>query len=93
MNRIEAGITKCQTKIEAKNYPPEKLAALHKAMDMDFNEYCRFQTLKSAHVGNKLTLDEAQSIYVYLGNAPEFFNEQPLPVKYVLTEVFAALLK
>ena len=93
MNRIISGIEKAKTAIAAKNLSEQRLAELHKAMDMEFSEYCRFQTLKSAAMGTKLNLEEAQTIYVYLGNTPEHFNQQPLPVKWVLTEVFASLLK
>lgn len=93
MNRILVGIDRANAAIEKKNLSPEKLASTSKAMDMQLDEYCRFQTLKSAAVGTKLTLDEAQTIYGFLGNTPEQFNQQPLAVKWVLTEVFASLLK
>jgi hypothetical protein len=93
MNRIINGIAKANTVIAAKNLPADKLAAMSKNMDMEVSEYCRFQTLKSAAVGTKLTLDEANTIYGFLGNTPEHFNGQPIAVKWVLTEVFASLLK
>lgn len=94
MNRILVGIDRANATIEAKKFSPEKLAAMHKNMDMEIGEYCRFQTLKSlASTNGKLTLDEAQTVYGYLGNTPEHFNSQPLAVKWVLTEVFASLLK
>jgi len=93
MNRILNGIAKANAAIAAKALSPEKLATMAKSMDMAHDEYCRFQTLKSAAVGTKLTLDEAQTVYGFLGNTPEHFNEQPIAVKWVLTEVFASLLK
>lgn len=93
MNRILIAIDKANAAIKDKNLSPEKLAALSKNMDMALDEYCRFQTLKSAAVGGKLTLDEAQTIYAFLGTTLDHFNAQPVAVKWVLTEVFASLLK
>ena len=94
MNRILTGIDRAQAAINAKNLSPEKLAETSKAMDMDIAEYCRFQTLKSlASQDGRLSLDEAQTVYGFLGNTPEHFNSQSLAAKYVLTQVFASLLK
>lgn len=93
MNRILSWIERAKTAIQAKALPPEKLAELHKGLDMPVDEYCHFQTLKSAAVGTKLTLDEAQTIYDLLGNTPEHFNRQPLEIKYALTKVFSELIK
>lgn len=93
MNRILLGIERAKAAIVKKGLSPEKQAELHKVTDMELDEYCRFQTLKSAAVGSQLTLDEAQTIYGFLGNTPEHFNQQPLAVKWVLTEVYASLLK
>lgn len=93
MNRILVGIDRANAIIKQKNLSSERLAELSKNMNMELDEYCRFQTLKSAAVGSKLTLDEAQTIYGFLGNTPEHFNNQPIAVKWVLTEVFASLLK
>jgi len=94
MNRILAGIERAKAAIASKNLPAEKLAEVSSNMDMELDEYCRFQELKSIAVCNgKLTLDEAQTVYNFLGNTPEHFNKQPLAVKVVLTQVFASLLK
>lgn len=92
-NRILNGIAKATVLIASKKLTPEKTEELRKTMDMELMEYCRFQELKSAATGTKLTLDEAMTIYGFLGNTPDHFNKQSLPVKYVLTEVFASLLK
>ena len=68
-------------------------AGMAKQMDMAFDEYCSFQNLKSiASTTGRLTLEEAMTIYGYLGNTPEHFNAQPLAVKYCLTNVFSSLL-
>ena len=92
-NRILIGIDRARAAIAKKNLSPEKTAELSKSMDMEFADYATFQTRKSAAVGTKLTLDEAQTVYGFLGNTVEHFNKQPLAVKWVLTEVFASLLR
>jgi hypothetical protein len=40
-----------------------------------------------------LSLDEAQTVYMYLGESVDTFNKQPLEVKIVLTQLFQELLK
>jgi len=93
MNRIRVGIDRANEMIAKKNLSPEKITEHSKLMDMDFMEYVRFQELKSGLVGVKLNLDEANTVYGFLGNTVEHFNRQPLAVKWVLTEFFALLLK
>ena len=67
---------------------------LHKTLDMSFDEYCKFQELKSLAVANeKITLDEGQYIYMMLGNIPDHFNNQPIAVKVVLTKIYEELLR
>ena len=94
-NRITAAIAKMKTQIAAKvaaGLTQEKVDATHKALDMDLEEYCKFQELKSAACMDKLTLEESQLIYTYLGETPEHFNKQPVEVKAVLTQIFGELL-
>jgi hypothetical protein len=98
MNRIENGIARCKAKLaerlESGIITKSDVATLHKQLDMEVGEYVRFQELKSiASVEGKLSLDEAQTVYGFLGNTPDHFNRQPVEVKVVLTEVFAKLLK
>jgi len=94
MNRITLGIEKATAAIAKKGLSPDKLAEVSQKMNMEIGDFCHFQTLKSiASQDGRLTLDEAMTIYGFLGNTLEHFNGQPLPVKYVLTEVFASLLK
>lgn len=70
------------------------LNELYENLDMELDEYCRFQDLKSLAVADEtLSLDEGQTIYQYLGNTPEVFNKQVLAVKTVLTEVFRSLMQ
>jgi len=96
MNRVSTAIAKMKTQIAAKvaaGLSQEKVDATHKALDMELDEYCRFQEMKSAAVmDKKLTLEEAQLIYKYLGETPEHFNQQPVEVKAVLTQIFKELL-
>jgi len=93
-NRIINGVAKAEAAILDKGLSADKIESTRKAMDMEISEYCRFQELKSlASTTGRLSLDEAQTIYAYLGNSPEHFNNQSLAVKYVLTQVFASLLK
>ncbi len=63
-------------------------------LDMNFEEYVRFQELKSlAVIEGVLTLEEGQTIYSLLGNIPDDFNSQDYAVKAVLTKVFLELLR
>ena len=92
-NRIITRIEKVEKSIQAKGSSAKQIEESRKKMDMDIEEYCQFQNLKSvAQINGRLTLEEAQSIYGYLGNTVEHFNAQSLAVKYVLTQVFSSLL-
>ena len=98
MNRIAVAIDKKkQENAEriAKGILTEaKVQEMHKALDMDLQEFVKFQELKShASIAGPLTLDEAQLIYQYLGSTPEHFNKQPVEVKAVLTQVFLELIR
>lgn len=97
-NRVQEGITKfnlvIDQKLESGELALEKVESMAKSMDMDWEEYSAFQTLKSlASMNGQLSLDEAQLIYSYLGETLDTFNSQSLAVKYVLSEVFASLVK
>ena len=71
----------------------EKVRDLHKALDMDLNEYVKFQILKTLAVAQGLlTADEGQSVYLCLGESVQTFNDQPIHIKSVLTSFFAELL-
>ena len=72
----------------------EQVDALHKTLNMQLDEYCRFQQIKSlAFAGGKITADEAQTIYVHLGTSVDFFNSRPIAVKVVLTQIFQEFLE
>jgi|SRR6185437_1327309 len=71
----------------------ERVRGLHQTLDMDLNDYAKFQTLKTLAVAQGLhTPEEGQSVYVCLGESVQTFNEQPIHVKSVLTSFFAELL-
>jgi hypothetical protein len=96
-NRVLAAIQKTRTQIAerlAKGIvTQQKVDDLNKVLDMDLLEYVKFQELKSfAFASDKLSLDEANTIYGYLGNIPDTFNNQPIEVKSVLTRIFKELL-
>ena len=64
-----------------------------KTLDMEFDEYARFQTLKSLAVADgSLTTEEGMTIYAALGEQPNTFNKQPVHIKVVLTNFFKELL-
>jgi len=91
-NRILLGIEKFKVRI--KNIPQEKIDVTSKSLDLSFEEFVRFQEIKSlAFASGKLTLPESMTIFNYLGDlGPERFNKQPIEVKAVLTQVFSELL-
>lgn len=96
-NRITAAIGRTETRIADRlasgQVTQATLDDLHKKNDMALDEYCKFQELKSlAFAQGKITLDEANTLYGFLGEMPETFNSQPLAVKVVLTQFFVELL-
>ena len=96
MNRVEEAIVQMKAKIAAKvaaGLAQEKVDVTHKVLDIELDEYCQFQELKSLACMDKLTVEEAQLIYKCLGETPEHFNKQPVEVKAVLTQIFAKLLE
>lgn len=63
-------------------------------LDMSFEEHADFQTRKSlASQDGTMSLDAAQFVYQKLGSNPSVFNAQPLPVKVVLTKLYAELIE
>ena len=71
-----------------------KVNQMHSDLDLDIEEFCKFQETKSlAFAMNKMTLAEASTLYNLLGTVPTVFNAQPIEVKVVLTQVFSELLE
>lgn len=98
MNRIAAAIVRMKAQIEDRIArgltTAEKVEETRKAFDMDIIEYAKFQELKTLAVSQgKLTLEEGQTVYNYLGEIPSTFNRQPVHVKYALTSLFKELLQ
>lgn len=97
-NRVLDAIAKMEIQIgnRIKN-GQTTVAAVEKArqdLDLDFATYVRFQELKSwASCDGTLTLEEAMSVWGKLGNTPDFFNAQPVAVKFVLNGLLSELLK
>ena len=97
MNRIISAIERQKNKIAEnvalKAITPEKLKQTHSSLNIPLDEFVLFQDLKGiAMLHGKITQDEAQTIYGYLGESPEHFNAQPLEVKATLTKMFSELL-
>lgn len=94
MNRITTSIQKARTMIQDKNLDQTKLDELSTSLNMDWDLYVRLQERKSlACASGKLSLEEAQTVYGYLGESVETFNAQPLEVKIVLTKLLEELLR
>lgn len=97
-NRVLSAIEKMAKRIEGKlldgSVTAEKCAELARKLDMSHEEFCLFQERKSlAQASGKLTYEEAQSIYCFLGESPSTFNGQDLATKSVLTQIFSELIR
>ena len=96
MNRILIGIEKAK-KVLADKLPtlgPEMKDKVEKNATLSMEEFVLFQQEKSlASMDGRLTLEEAQTVYGYLGSTPDSFNAQPLEIRWVLLEVFTSLMK
>ena len=84
---------KLQALIDSGQKTESELAELGKTLDMSFEEFVKFQELKSVAVGQQLTLEDAQFIFQSLGNSPDTFNSSNLETKIVFTQVFQKLLE
>jgi pantothenate kinase len=98
MNRVTAMIERqakrCADRLEQGIITKEQVEKLHGELDMSLSEYCRFQELKSLAVASgRISLEEAQTIYGFLGNTVEHFNKQNVSVKATLTQIFSELLE
>ena len=97
MNRVTSAIESMRVniahRIAAGFTTQAAVDATANKLDMDLQEYVMFQERKSIAAGNKLTAEEAQTIYCYLGNTLEHFNSQAVEVKVILTKIFSELLQ
>lgn len=92
LNQVHQSEETIRRKLESGELTHERVNKLSKELDMNFEEWTRFQELKSNASGSILSPDEAQTIYAYLGNTLETFNNQPVAVKATCTQVFKELL-
>ena len=93
MNRITAAIARAQDKVDAAIKAGKDLSKAEEAATLTFDEHFRFQNLKTdSWLQGKLTQDEAQTLYGFLGNSPQYANDQPLAVRIILTQTFMELL-
>ena len=95
-NRVETAFERMDKQIQGRVRDgittQAKVDATSAGLDMELDEYAKFQELKSLAVAEgKLTLEEGQTIYARLGT-PATFNGQPVHVKCVLTQIFTELL-
>lgn len=98
MNRITQAIKwmdeRIKTRLESKQTTSEQITKLHKTLDLELIEFCKFQELKSLALANgKLTLEEATTVYNYLGKIPDTFNNQSVSIKSVLNHLFLELIE
>lgn len=97
MNRIAEAIEKqrlaIQERLAAGLVTQAEVDATQKYLDIGLDDYCLFHEMKSVLAGSTLTHDETQMIYTYLGNTPDHFNQQPIEVKAVLTQVMMELMR
>lgn len=96
-NRVTAMIgrqeAELKRRLDANIITQKQVDDAHSQMDMKLDEYVSFQNLKSlASTDGTLTLEEAQTVYGFLGETVETFNGQPLAVKIVLTKLYQELL-
>ena len=99
MNRITTAIARQAAQVENRIInglvTAENVEETRKDLDFSFDEYIKFQELKSlAYASGKLSQDEAMTIFNYLGESGvKKFNDQPIEVKAVLTQIFGELLR
>lgn len=91
MNRITTAIEAMRPRIEA--VTDTQRDTLDETARFDFEEFAHIQELKSAMVGDVLTLEEAQTIYRIMGETPSHFTEQPLAERLVVVQVAEELLR
>lgn len=96
-NRILVAFANADKAIKAKldsgEVSSEAVDKCSDSLNMSASEHADLQTRKSALIGTKLTLDEAQTLYAVLGEQATTFNKQPCHVKAVVTQVHLELLK
>ncbi len=91
-NRILRAFETAKAAVDKMDEKTRKLA--DEKTVLEFDEYCRFQDLKSeAQASERITFEEASSLYAVLGGTHTHFNKQPLHLRMVGLLVFQELLK
>ena len=98
MNKITTTIEGAQSHLDATldsgENTPEKLATLSETLNLTVEEHSHFQNLKSiAQMDERLTVDEAMTVYRLLGNTHTVFNKRTVAAKIVLMVLFRDLAK
>lgn len=79
--------------LEKGSVTQEQIEKAKGKLDMAVDEHSRYHELKNiAMLNGTLSLEEAQTVYAYLGPSVNTFNDQPFEVKMALTKLFAQLL-
>lgn len=96
MNRVQAAIDRTREKI--KTVDAQALTDLDKALAVDFDDHFQYQEIQAqAHAEEKLTTEEAQIIYIALGEVGSASNGgwatgADLATKSVVTTLMGHLL-
>jgi len=82
-------------KVERGDLTPEKVEAMDRGLDMDFEEWTSVRNLvaEASASGTFLELDAANHLHVVLGGSSMVWNDQELHLKYICMEVFRILIK
>lgn len=95
MNKIHARIAELTARIDA--LPTQGRIALSKTLTLDLDEYVKFQNLQAgAHASGRLSVDEAQTIYLALKNwlADERdTGAATIAARFVVTQLMGELLR
>lgn len=98
MNRIDEEIERVQDALDEQlklgKITKEQIDITASRLNLTFEEHFMFQEAKSeAQMNGFFNLEEAMTIYSFLGHSPNTFNQQAPAVKMVLTIIFHGLMK
>jgi hypothetical protein len=95
-NRITEMIAKKQARIYSGMATPEQLRKLETSMRTPTKDLIEYQSLQAqAHAMNKITSEEAQTVYKLLGGenpTEEKWNKLSLPEKVAITQLMSEIL-
>lgn len=91
-NRIATAIEKMEKTLQSAT--SSLLAELAATLMIDHREYCEWQETKSlAYTMCLINLEEAQTLWEYLGNTEQQFNKQSLGARLVIAKMMSVLRK